>query len=189
MPATAACGGGDNTGMHHALGVLSANATNEELADIGTALAYRCRARIESKGGKKAELKGGFVILLDLSSCKMAIQQPSFFLTTYLCQKNKIMNCYQIIKAIEEYWEKHNITNPKKLYIGITSDVNRRLFGFHNVDEEHNLWIHCPADNIRTARMVEKYFLDLGMQGGDGGGNDNSTTVYCYEVTKYTRET
>ena len=99
------------------------------------------------------------------------------------------MNCYQIIKAIEEYWEKHNITNPKKLYIGITSDVNRRLFGFHNVDEEHNLWIHCPADNIRTARMVEKYFLDLGMQGGDGGGNDNSTTVYCYEVTKYTRET
>jgi hypothetical protein len=44
------------------------------------------------------------------------------------------------------------------------------------------------ADNIRTARMVEKYFLDLGMQGGDGDGNDNSTIVYCYEVTEYTRE-
>lgn len=159
------------------------------LADIGTPLAYRCRARIESKGGKKAELKGGFVILLDLSSCKMAIQQPSFFLTTYLCQKIKIMNCYQIIKAIEEYWEKHNITNPKKLYIGITSDINRRLFGFHNVDEKRNLWIHCPADNIRTARMVEKYFLNFGMQGGDGGGNDRSTVVYCYEVTEYTKET
>ena len=158
------------------------------LADIGTPLAYRCRARIESKGGKKAELKGGFVILLDLSSCKMAIQQPSFFLTTYLCQKIKIMNCYQIIKAIEEYWEKHNITNPKKLYIGITSDINRRLFGFHNVDEKRNLWIHCPADNIRTARMVEKYFLNFGMQGGDGGGKDRYTVVYCYEVTEYTRE-
>ena len=70
MPATAACGGGDNTGMHHALGVLSANAMNEELtegcalekqgrnpmcvpvaiADIGTPLAYRCRARIEYEG-------------------------------------------------------------------------------------------------------------------------------------------
>ena len=44
------------------------------------------------------------------------------------------------------------------------------------------------ADNIRTARMVEKYFLDLGMQGSDGDGNDNSTIVYCYEVTEYTRE-
>lgn len=33
MPATAACGGVDNTGMHHALGVLSANATNEELTE------------------------------------------------------------------------------------------------------------------------------------------------------------
>ena len=51
------------------------------------------------------------------------------------------------------------------------------------------MWIYCPADNIRTARMVEKYFLDLGMQGGDGGGNDNSTIVYCYEVTKFTWET
>ena len=99
------------------------------------------------------------------------------------------MNCYQIIKAIEEYWEKHNITNPKKLYIGITSDINRRLFGFHNVDEKRNLWIHCPADNIRTARMVEKYFLNFGMQGDDGGGNDRSTVVYCYEVTEYTKET
>lgn len=119
----------------------------------------------------------------------MAIQQPLLFnAIVTLSKKIKIMNCYQIIKAIEEYWEKHNKTNPKKLYIGITSNVNRRLFGFHNVDEEHNLWIHCPADNIRTARMVEKYFLDLGMQGGDGGGNDNSTTVYCYEVTEYTRE-
>ena len=70
VPATAACGGGDNTGMHHALGVLSANAMNEELtegctlgkqgrkptcvpvilADIDTPLAYRCRARIEYEG-------------------------------------------------------------------------------------------------------------------------------------------
>ena len=120
----------------------------------------------------------------------MAIQQPILFNTIVTLSKIiKIMNSYKIIKAIEEYWEEHNKTNPKKLYIGITSDVNRRLFGFHNVDEKHSLWIHCPADNIRTARMVEKYFLDLGMQGGDGGGNDNSTIVYCYEVTEYTRET
>ena len=58
------------------------------LVDIGTPLAYRCRARIESKGGKKAELKGGFVILLDLSSCKMAIQQPSFFSHNISLSKN-----------------------------------------------------------------------------------------------------
>ena len=70
MPATAVCEGECNTGTHHALGVLSANATNEELAevcalekqgrnpmcvpvalaDIGTSLAYRCRARIEYEG-------------------------------------------------------------------------------------------------------------------------------------------
>ena len=41
------------------------------------------------------------------------------------------------------------------------------------------------------ARMVEKYFLNFGMQGGGGGGggNDRSTVVYCYEVTEYTKET
>ena len=59
-------GGIDNTGTRHALGVLSANVMNEELsegctlekqgrkptcvpvilADIGTPLAYRCRAHI-----------------------------------------------------------------------------------------------------------------------------------------------
>ena len=44
-PATAACGGGDNTGMHHALGVLSANATNEELAEV-CVLAGRSQADV-----------------------------------------------------------------------------------------------------------------------------------------------
>ena len=98
------------------------------------------------------------------------------------------MTFEEIINGIDAYRRKHNRNHASKLYVGITNDVDRRLFGFHKVPRENYWWIYCPADDVNTARQVEKYYLDKGMQGGDGGGNNESNIVYCYEVSEETKE-
>ena len=79
-------------------------------------------------------------------------------------------------------------TNYSGFYIGITNDVERRLFGEHNVSKQKDCWIYRKADSKPIAQDVEEYFLDKGMQGDTGGGNDDSTYVYCYRITSYTVE-
>lgn len=98
------------------------------------------------------------------------------------------MTFEEIVKEISSHRRKHGRTSAKSLYVGITNDVDRRLFGFHRVPKENYWWIYLPADDVQTARRVEKHCLKEGMQGGDGGGNNNSRIVYCYEVTEETRE-
>jgi Na+/proline symporter len=44
------------------------------------------------------------------------------------------------------------------------------------------------AIDIDNARDAEKALLNNGMQGGDGGGDDSSVYVYCYEITNQTIE-
>ena len=98
------------------------------------------------------------------------------------------MTFEEIINDIDAYRRKHNRNHASKLYVGITNDVDRRLFGFQRVPKENHWWIYRPADDVNTARQVEKYYLDQGMQGGDGGGNNESNIVYCYEVSEDTKE-
>ncbi len=73
-------------------------------------------------------------------------------------------------------------------YVGITDDVDRRLFGEHNVDRKRDQWIYDEANSDAVARQVEKYFLDKGCDGGTGGGDIDSTIVYCYKKTASTIE-
>ena len=94
----------------------------------------------------------------------------------------------KIKQKIESYMREYGKTTTEKLYIGITNDVDRRLFGFHRVPRRDYWWIYLPADDAETARKVEKHFIEAGMQGGVGGGNNNSEIVYCYETSKETRE-
>lgn len=44
------------------------------------------------------------------------------------------------------------------------------------------------AADIATARAVESYFIDLNIDGGSGGGDDDSKFVYVYKKTKLTKE-
>ena len=59
--------------------------------------------------------------------------------------------------------------------IGITDDPERRK-GEH---DNPRFWQHWKADGESIARNVEKYFLDGGMKGGTGGG-ENPTYVYVF---------
>lgn len=83
----------------------------------------------------------------------------------------------EIITDFEKYVGNDNYSG---WYVGITNDIERRLFGEHNVNKQQDRWIWRPADSKDVAQEVEEYFLDAGMDGDTGGGNDDTIYVYAY---------
>lgn len=98
------------------------------------------------------------------------------------------MNKEAIIKAIDEHIQSSGRSSYSDFYIGITNDVERRLFGEHRVNRDGMWWIYAQADTVEIARETEKHYLDLKMRGGAGGGGDDAKFVYCYVVTPDTLE-
>ena len=98
-------------------------------------------------------------------------------------------NAQQIADAIYEHLKKDvDGYNFSKFYIGITNDIERRLFGEHNVPRNGHWRILREAINKEHAQAVEEHFLNKGMKGDTGGGTDDSVWVYCYKITNKTRE-
>lgn len=98
-------------------------------------------------------------------------------------------NAQQIADAIYEHLKKDvDGYNFSKFYIGITNDIERRLFGEHNVPRNGHWRIHREAINKEHAQAVEEHFLNKGMKGDTGGGTDDSVWVYCYKITSNTVE-
>lgn len=73
-------------------------------------------------------------------------------------------------------------------YVGIAADAKGRLFNDHAVKERSDAWIYRQCTRSDVARAVEKHFLAQGMQGGSGGGYDESDYVYAYKVAGHTVE-
>lgn len=71
-------------------------------------------------------------------------------------------------------------------YIGIASDIDRRLHGDHNVPRSNHWFIYREAHTANDARAVEKVFLDWGCDGGPGGGDETTCFVYAYLKTVVT---
>lgn len=92
-----------------------------------------------------------------------------------------------IISEINAHLNKSLKKDYSNYYVGITNDIERRLFGEHNVQKD-GLWLSYEAINKEEAQQVEEYFLKQGMQGYTGGGTEDSTFVYCYEITNATTE-
>ena len=88
-----------------------------------------------------------------------------------------------IIKDIKDYVGKENYS---KWYVGITNDIDRRLFGEHNVDRKQDYWIFRTASSKSVAQEVEEYFLNVGMVGDTGGGNDDTKIVYVFKKNNHT---
>ena len=89
----------------------------------------------------------------------------------------------QIIDEIKDHFT--NIPY-KQCYVGITSEVESRLFKDHNVSQNNGHWIKINAENHSIAREIERHFINTGMDGGDGGGDASSTTVYAYKKESQT---
>ena len=95
-----------------------------------------------------------------------------------------------IINDIEKHLSDSVKEYYRDFYVGITNDVNRRLFTDHNVDKDNDWWIYCKADSEDIARDVEKYYLELGMKGDTGGGNPDNPPffVYSYEISNHSKQ-
>lgn len=94
----------------------------------------------------------------------------------------------QIIADINSHLQKSKKQYYSDFYIGITNDIERRLFEEHKVSKDYGWGIYRNGDTKAVAQAVEEYYLDKGMQGDTGGGNEDTTYVYCYEITDYTVE-
>ena len=98
------------------------------------------------------------------------------------------MSYNEIINKIDSHLAKSGKRYYSEFYIGISRNARKRLFEEHHVDMEASWWIYITADSADIAREVEKHYINLGMRGGDGGGDDTSNMVYCYVVTPTTTE-
>lgn len=96
------------------------------------------------------------------------------------------LNYDEIIQVMDEHLNKSGKNYYNEFYIGITNNPERRLFEEHGVFKEDSWWIYIPADSVDTARKVKQHYLDKGMRGDSGGGDDDSIFVYCYIVTPTT---
>lgn len=72
-------------------------------------------------------------------------------------------------------------------YCGIATNPRERLFEKHNVDQ-NDYWIFNECASTDIARAVEKYLLQMGFDGGPGGGDQSTVFVYAYKKTPYTKE-
>ncbi|HOW51110.1 MAG TPA: hypothetical protein PLV42_03580 [bacterium] len=94
----------------------------------------------------------------------------------------------QIMADISEYirWIGGSFGN---CYVGISKDAVDRLLNGHNVDlRDNGAYRHYQAASSDEARSIERAFLKLGVQGGDGGGDDDSDMVYVYKITTQTKQ-
>jgi len=65
-------------------------------------------------------------------------------------------------------------------YVGIATDPRNRLFEEHNVSEKNGWWIFRKCNTDEDARAIEEALLKLGCDGGTGGGDQNTTSIYAY---------
>ena len=94
----------------------------------------------------------------------------------------------EIITDIDAHLQKSSAKNYSDFYIGITKNKEGRLHGDHNAPEKGHWFISRKAINDEEARKVEAHFLNKRMDGGDGGGDDESVFVYCYRISDKTKE-
>jgi len=72
-------------------------------------------------------------------------------------------------------------------YVGVTADPNDRLINGHNADGHNNAARYWDAGSEQTARSIERFFIQKGVQGGTGGG-DAPRYIYVYKMSQATRQ-
>lgn len=92
-----------------------------------------------------------------------------------------------IIGEINAHMKQSGLANHN-WYVGITSDVNERLFGSHNVPRKNHWYIYRRANSDTEARNIESAYHKAGCKGSGGGGDHTAVFVYAYVITPQTVE-
>lgn len=98
------------------------------------------------------------------------------------------LNSDQIVTEILEYIAKDSGQYYNDYYVGIAKNPEERLFIQHSVSKEKDYWIYREALNTDEARKTEMNLLAKGMEGGTGGGDEETKFVYCYRIAAGTKE-
>lgn len=100
-----------------------------------------------------------------------------------------------IIKQEIEEFKSENGGNYSDYYIGITKDLERRLYESNSILMEHisdgkytqgNPYYSSEAESRNDAYEIETYFQAKGMLGFNpaGKGNEESKFIYCFKTDK-----
>lgn len=73
-------------------------------------------------------------------------------------------------------------TYHSDFYVGITDNIERRL-SEHKITKKDCLRI-LEATNKDEAETAEITLIHCGLKGHQGGGNEESNIVYCYQITE-----
>ena len=92
----------------------------------------------------------------------------------------------QIIKDITNYMDNKGVQYWYEVYVGISKNPEDRLFNGHGVQKDHDPWIYRRAFSSSAARDVEAHFINLGTDGGTGGGDETTIYVYAYKKAAHT---
>ena len=98
----------------------------------------------------------------------------------------KSSTAVKIINDINAYMKQGTASNAS-WYVGITGDIEQRLFGYHKVNR-NGRWIWCQATNHHEARAIEMAYHDAGCKGSHGGGDHTAIYIYAYLIAHYTKE-
>lgn len=102
-------------------------------------------------------------------------------------RKEVIMSQENIVNYIDNCVLNSTYSSRSSWYVGITCDPDQCLFEDHNVDKRSlSEWLCVKALNSDAARVAEQALIDLGYDGGTGGGDDSSRFVYAFHKTSST---
>lgn len=90
-----------------------------------------------------------------------------------------------LLDKLDEYLEQY-AEDVTEWYVGITENPMQRLYDQHGVSQDYGRKKYLKSYSTDIAREVEQRFLDIGLQGGDGGGDQDAKYVYIYKMTPYT---
>jgi len=88
---------------------------------------------------------------------------------------------------IDAWMVKSGIPN-NSWYVGITADIEERLFGYHQVPRKNHWFIYRRCVNATEARALEAAYHQAGCKGSGGGGGNDAVYIYAYVITATTVE-
>jgi len=99
----------------------------------------------------------------------------------------QVQTSSSIVSDIDAHMLKSGVVNSGWC-VGITSDIDERLFGYHRVPRKNHWFIYRRAASCKEARAIEAAYHKVGCKGSGGGGDDSSCYVYAYVITPATVE-
>lgn len=86
-----------------------------------------------------------------------------------------------IIKGIQDNL-KLNINEAKEWYVGLASNIRKKLFEEHKISEENGRWIYQTLANKEIAKEIKQHFVSLGLKSEDSNDDQSGNIIFIYKI-------